>query len=91
MADKQESEVEKLILGDVQANQEALNSSQSVVMTLEDIPEIDPSLIMEHTMQFMAEQIEKIDQPIFKMLNNEASMIEFRDYLGAVYEPIILK
>ena len=91
MADKQESEVEKLILGDVQANQEALNSSQSVVMTLEDIPEIDPSLIMEHTMQFMAEQIEKIDQPIFKMLNNEASMIEFRDYLGAVYEPIISK
>ena len=60
-------------------------------MTLEDIPEIDPSLIMEHTMQFMAEQIEKIDRPIFEMLNNEASMIEFRDYLGAVYEPIILK
>ena len=41
-----------------------LNSSQSVVMTLEDM-QADPSLILEYVMTLMEKQIAEIDKPVF--------------------------
>ena len=43
MQDKQESEIEKRVL---KGQNDDLNSSQSVIMTLEDM-QADPSLILE--------------------------------------------
>ena len=63
MQDKQESEIEERVLKDMGQNDD-LNSSQSVVMTLEDM-QADPSLILEYAMTLMDKQIDEIDKPVF--------------------------
>ena len=63
MQDKQESEIEERVLKDMGQNDD-LNSSQSVVMTLEDM-QADPSLILEYAMTLMDKQIVEIDKPVF--------------------------
>ena len=63
MQDKQESEIEERVLKDMGQNDD-LNSSQSVLMTLEDM-QADPSLILEYAMTLMDKQIVEIDKPVF--------------------------
>ncbi len=65
MADSLESEIEdRLMLDAVPANEiDDVNSIQSVIMTLEDV-EVDPSLLLEKSMQFCAKEIIEVDKHI---------------------------
>jgi len=65
-----------------------MSSSQSVIMTLEDI-EVDPSLLLEKTLQFIDKEINEIDTKIYELITPEESqnveLLQLKDYLQTVY------
>ena len=72
------------------------SSSQSVVVTLQDV-EVEPSLLLEQAMVFFEAEITKVDVPTlnsifsYKRNDNDRRIVQQRDYLKYVFEPILVR
>ena len=69
-----------------------MNSSRSVIVTLEDI-EVDPAWILEHSLNYVNDQVVQIDSKLFATIVRAQSdfSLSYCDYLKAVYGRVICK